>query len=225
MTTPHFPARAWAIALAALAVSALGASAGRTGSALTSSSSDSSDIALAVTAAPASLSGAASVYLWRNGDYVKVRDGTNGFACLIQRDSRGTVAPMCFDPEGTRTLMQEIMLQARLQSRGLTNETVQHEIDAAYAKGTLQHADHGGMIYMMSSKQLLPSSKEANAQLSAWHPHVMIFIPHATQEQFALGADNKDGLPVSAPFKGDDGGTLLVVQVPHWADEPAVASR
>jgi hypothetical protein len=223
MKTRRFPVRAWPVTLAVLAVSGLGASAGRIEPAPTLPVSDSSDIALAVSAAPASLSAGASVYLFRNGDWAKVRDGTTGFSCLVQRLPNGTVAPMCFDPEGAKTLMQEIKMEMQLTAKGLNKDAAEKEIDAAYAKGTLHHADKGGIIYMMSSKQMLPSSKEEGAKLGSWHPHVMIFIPHASQAQFALGTDHE--LPISAPFKGDDSGVLLVVQVPHWSDSPTVASR
>jgi hypothetical protein len=211
--------------LAVLAAAAYGAPAGRVRPALTARLSDSGDVALAVSAAPATVSAAAAVYLFRTGQFVKVRDGTNGWACLVNRDPRNdSVSPECFDPEGARTLMQEEMMQAQLQARGLSDEAVERELDAAYQRGTLHHADHGAVIYMMSSKQLLPPSAQVSRPLTAWHPHVMIYIPHATKAQFALGSDN-EAMPVTSPFKGDDNGVLLVVQVPHWADSPALASK
>ena len=224
MMTPQFVGRAWPVMLAVLAASGSGAPAERTGPVSTPRLTDSGDVALALSAAPASVSAAAAVYLWRDGRFVKVRDGTNGFACLVNRDPRNnSVSPECFDPEGARTMMQEEMLQAQLQARGLSDKDVEREIDAAYKRGTLHHAEHGGIIYMMSSKQLLPPSQEVSQPLTAWHPHVMIYMPHATKAQFALGADN-EGMPVTAPFKGDDSGVLLVVQVPHWADAPVATA-
>ena len=222
MMIPHFAVRAWPAILAVFAASSSSTLAGRTGSAVPPLVADSGDVALALSAAPASVSGGASVYLLRGDKFTKVRDGTNGFSCLVNRDPRNnSVSPECFDPEAARTLMQEEMMEGQLVARGLSNEAVEREVNAAYKRGALHYPEHGGVIYMMSSKQMLPPSPEASQPLSAWHPHVMIYIPHASKAQFALGADN-DAMPVSAPFKGDDQGVLRVVQVPHWADSQAM---
>jgi hypothetical protein len=232
MITLRFVVRAWPAMLAILATSGWavsagrlgGASAARTGPPLTPRLPDSGDVALALSAAPASVSAAAAVYVLRDGKFVKVREGTNGFACAVFRDTRNnSVAPECFDPEAARTMMQEEIMQAQLQARGLSDKAIEHEIDAAYQRGTLHNAEHGGIIYMMSSKQQLPPSPEAQTPLTAWHPHIMIYIPHASKAQFALGAEN-EAMPVSTPFKGDDKGVLLVVQVPHWADSPVATA-
>jgi hypothetical protein len=44
-------------------------------------------IKLAESAAPAEISGKATVYLLERSGYVKVRDGTNGFACFVDRQT------------------------------------------------------------------------------------------------------------------------------------------
>jgi hypothetical protein len=165
----------------------------------------------------------ADVYAWRDGHFIKVRNGSTGVACMVSRDVRVSgVYPMCFDPEGARTLMQDDMMKTELWARGLSNAAVQREVDAAFARGTLHHPEKPAMIYMMSSKQMLVAYQgEVSRPIGAWHPHVMIYLPHASAGQFALGADNEMG-PVSVPFS-DAGGVQLVVQVPHWADSPTVA--
>jgi hypothetical protein len=217
--------RAWPFMLATIVTSSWAVSAERIGgpsagraASLPNRFSDSDEVALAISAAPASLTAGAAVYVWRDGQFVKVRDGTTGFACLVTRDPRtNVVAPQCFDPEAARTLMQEEIMQAQLKAKGVSDKDLERDIDAAYQRGALRHPDHGAIIYMMSSKQLLTASPaEGNQPLGAWHPHLMIYIPHTSKAQLALGTES-DAMPVSTPFK-DDGGVLLVVQVPHWAD-------
>ena len=66
---------------------------------------------------------------------------------------------------------------------------------------------------------LISPQAEGSRRIGAWHPHVMIYLPHTTAGQFALGAEDETG-PVSAPFV-DAGGVQLIVQVPHWADNEA----
>ena len=185
--------------------------------------SDAEEIALALSAAPASITDGAAVFIMRDGNFVKVRDGSNGWACMVERDARvNGVAPMCYDPEGARTLMQESMLRTQLQARKLSNTAVQRELDAAYERGTLQHPKTSAMMYMMSSHQVLTTSEGDKLQIiGAWHPHVMIYLPHATANQFALGAQKQAG-PVSVPF-GDAAGVWMVIEVARWADSPAMA--
>jgi hypothetical protein len=185
--------------------------------------SDPDEVALALSAAPASLTAGAAVYAWRDGQFVKVRDGSTGWTCMVSRDTRiNGVAPMCFDPEAARTLMKAEMLRTQLRSRGLSNTAVEREVDAAYQRGTLQHPNKSAVIYMMSSHQVLTTYQGDKGQaIGAWHPHLMIYCPGASADQFALGKDQQAG-PLSVPFT-DAGGVQLVIEVPHWADTPAMA--
>lgn len=180
---------------------------------------DSEDVALALSAAPSTLTPGADVYAWHDDHYIKARTGTSGVACIVSRDKRlNGVFPMCFDPEGAHTLMQEEMMKTELFAQGLSDSTVQQRVDAAYADGTLHHPDKPAITYMMSSRQNLINYQTAgDKSVGAWHPHVMIYLPHTSADQFALGAESNQG-PVSIPF-GDAGGSQMVIQVPHWADK------
>ena len=181
---------------------------------------DAAEVALALTAAPSTLTTGAAVYAWRDGHFVQVRPGTTGFACIVSRDARvNGVFPMCFDPEAARTLMWDEMMKSELRSQRLPESTINQRVDAAYANGTLRHPDKPAITYMMSLHQRLTTTRPEGVQLvGAWRPHVMIYLPHTTAAQFALGSEDGNG-PVSAPF-GDAGGTQLIVEVPHWADSP-----
>src|SRR5579872_625210 len=178
---------------------------------------DADDIALALTAAPASITAGAAVYILRDGTFAKVRDGSTGWVCTVGRDPRVkpiAVAPQCYNPEGARTSMREGMLRAQLWSRNVSNTAIQREVDAAFQRGTLQHPSKPVMIYMMSSHQVLESFQgDSEWTTGAWHPHIMIYLPHATADQFALDAETQAG-PVSV--SSDATGVQLVVVVPHW---------
>ena len=230
MTTLRFVASALPLVIVALPVSGPASRADRYDSApsryvLASvrASTEAEEAALALTAAPTSITDGAAVFVMRDGQFVKVRDGSTGWACMVERDARvNGVAPMCYDPQGARTWMQESMLRTQLEARKLSNTAVQRELDAAYERGTLQHPKTSSMMYMMSSHQVLTTSDGDKLQvIGAWHPHIMIYLPHATADQFALGAQKQAG-PVSVPF-GDAGGVQIVIEVAHWADSPAMA--
>ena len=185
---------------------------------VTTPGSDSAEVALALTAAPASLTVGAEVYVWHDGHFVKARTGSSGVACMVSRDARvDGVFPMCFDPEAARTQMPEQMMRTELCSRRLADTTIRRQMETAYATGALHYPTTPAIIYMMSSHQLLTTSDATGTHLiGAWRPHVMIYLPHASAAQFALGAQNAAG-PLSAPFV-DAGGVQLVVEVPHWVD-------
>ncbi len=185
---------------------------------VTTPAGDSAEVSLALSAAPATLTAGAAVYVWHDVHFVQARTGTTGVACMVSRDPRvGGVFPMCFDPEAARTQMPEEMMKTELHTRRLDDAAVQGQVDAAFARGALQHPTKPAIMYMMSSHQLLTVTDAQGTHLvGAWRPHIMIYMPQTSVAQFALGAEDDAG-PVSAPFV-EGGGVELIVQVPHWAD-------
>jgi hypothetical protein len=229
MTSLRFVARALPLVIVALPTSGPAARADRfdDGSSRGAGTpagrlSDADEIALALTAAPASITAGAAVYILRDGKFAKVRDGSTGWVCMVGRDPRVkpiAVAPLCYNPEGARTSMQEGMLKAQLWAQNFSNTAVQREVDAGYQRGTLQHPSKPVMIYMMSSHQVLESFRgDSEWTTGAWHPHIMIYLPHATADQFVFDEQNQAG-PVLV--SSDARGVQLVVVLPHWADNPA----
>ena len=111
---------------------------------------DAEEIALATSAAPPAISGAAAVYVVRASGPVKVREGTNGVACMVSRDlHQGSVYPICFDREAARTTMQRELMENTLRAGGLSEEQVQQRVEAAYAKGSLDHPAKPAVTYML----------------------------------------------------------------------------
>jgi hypothetical protein len=62
------------------------------------------EIELALSAAPEDLCDGAGVYVFERNGYVKVRESTNGFTCIVNRDHSLSLKPACFDAEGTATI-------------------------------------------------------------------------------------------------------------------------
>jgi hypothetical protein len=59
-------------------------------------------IRLAESAAPPEISGKAAVYLLERTGYAKVREGTNGFSCFLDRQTLYNMEPTCFDDGWSR---------------------------------------------------------------------------------------------------------------------------
>jgi hypothetical protein len=179
---------------------------------------EATEIALALTAAPAEISANADVYVLRGTDFVKARAGTNGCACVVGRDSHdGSRYPICFDREGARTTLFRELMEGSLRARGNSEARVKALVDAAYKSAELQLPAKSSVAYMMSPQQVLFSTPDADGvRVGAWSPHIMLMLPGVMPEQLGLAHDSK----VDVIQIHDRGGSHseLVVKVPKWSD-------
>ena len=90
---------------------------------------ESAEIALAHSAAPASISGDAGVMVLRRDGYATSVKGKNGFVCIVERawgkatdDSefwnQKMRAPHCFNPQAARTFLQIYLMKTKLVLAG-----------------------------------------------------------------------------------------------------------
>src|SRR5689334_12578632 len=97
---------------------------------------DSAEIALAMSAAPAELSAQATIYAVRDGKVLTLRRGSNGAACMVARDSHaGSLYPICYNAEGARTALQRELLQVRLRTLGVAEDSIDRAVESAYKRG------------------------------------------------------------------------------------------
>ena len=185
---------------------------------------DSAEISLAVSAAPAEVSDLATVYAVRDGEVLTLRRGTNGAACMVARDLHGgSLYPICYNPEGARTVLKRELMEVRLRSLGIAEDSVKRAVTAAYAKGELETPRAMALAYMMSPRQVLFSKPDAEGRrVGAWHPHLMFYIPGATPGMFGLKGE--DGEPIALGSSGTPQAEVIV-KVPQWADRTPVAGK
>jgi hypothetical protein len=178
---------------------------------------DSAEIALAVSAAPADVSALATVYAVRDGKVLTLRRGTNGNACMVARDLHGgSLYPICFNAEGARTVLKRELMEVRLRSLGVAEDSIDRAVDAAYARGELESPRVLALAYMMSPRQVLFSKPERDGRrVGAWHPHLMFYVPGAIPEMFGLKDEN--GEPISLSNSGTPRAEA-VVKVQKWSD-------
>ena len=185
---------------------------------------DSAEISLAVSAAPAELSELASVYAVRDGKVLTLRRGTNGAACMVARDLHGgSLYPICYNPEGARTVLKRELLEVRLRSLGIAEDSVKRAVTAAYANGELETPRAMALAYMMSPRQVLFSNPGPDGRrVGAWHPHLMFYVPGATPAMFGLKGE--DGEPIALGSSGTPQAEVIV-KVPQWADGTPVTGK
>lgn len=131
------------------------------------------ETALALSAAPPHLRDGATVYVYGARGFEKQRSGTNGFTCLLNRESfyvgsKTMFAPTCWDKPGEDTYVPVMLRVGALLSQGATLDAVRQDLDAGFASGKFHAPKTGGIAYMLAgavelhratgqvSKQLVP---------------------------------------------------------------------
>ena len=187
-----------------------------------------SEIALARSAAPASISSEAEVMVLGREGYTSAVKGTNGFLCIVERSwgaathdrdfwNAKTRSPVCFNPAAARTYVPVYLMKTKLVLAGRSKTEIVQAIGSALDKKELPALELGAMAYMMSKEQYL--SDEAKS----WHPHLMFFVPGDAGKSW--GADLPSS-PVMAANDPEERATIFLVWVGKWSDgtlAPAIA--
>ena len=178
------------------------------------------EVALARSAAPASISGGAEVLVLGRDGYETAATGGDGFVCLVERSFGAAVdfpefwnpkirGPICVNPEAAKTYLQVVRMEARLVMAGKARGGIAGALKTAWEKKELTEPGVGAMSYMMSKQQYLGDDAHS------WHPHMMWF--EAGDAAKSWGA-NLEGSPVMAAPDLGDRMTILLVPVEHWSD-------
>ena len=179
-----------------------------------------SEIALARTAAPASITGEAEVMVLGRDGYTTAVKGTNGFLCLVERSWGAATddsdfwnpkvrSPICFNPAAAKTFVPIFLMKTKLVLAGKSKAEIVAATDSAFASKELPALEPGAMCYMMSKQQYL------NDRGKSWHPHLMFLVSGDVAKSW--GAD-LPGSPVMAANDPQERATIFMVWVGTWSD-------
>lgn len=171
------------------------------------------EIALALSACPASVASKAAVYVLEKSGYVKVRDSQNGFTAIVQHALPTSQDPQCMDAEGTPTFLPRYLKVAELRSEGKTPDEIRQFVAEAFAKSVFQAPTRPGIDYMLSTENLTPDGKGG---IMRFPPHVMFYAPYLTNAD--LGSDGNPGGPAFVAGEGTPVGV-------HTGPAPASADK
>jgi len=135
-------------------------------------------IKLAESAAPPEVAGNATVYILEHTGYVKVRDGSNGFSCIVDRQTPMNSEPSCFDAEGSATTLPTRLFVEEERAKGKSEDQVKTELDGGYKSGRFKAPGKPGIVYMMSDSTLILAADK----LVHVPPHLMFYAPYATDK-------------------------------------------
>jgi hypothetical protein len=170
-------------------------------------------IKLAESAAPPEISGQATVYLLEQTGYVKIREGTNGFSCLVDRQSPLNLEPACFDAEGSATTLATRIFVEEQRAKGRSEEQINAEIAERYKSGKFKAPGKPGIVYMMSDKGFLFIAS-AN-KLVPIPPHLMFYAPYATDKDIGSPPGARNMPKVIRPGQPDAYIIVVMGQVEH----------
>lgn len=136
------------------------------------------ETAWALSAAPPHLREGAAVYLMTAAGFVQARPGSNAFTCLVNRRG-GDLFPVCWDVEGTRTLMAVDIDVSRRRLAGASPESLEADVAAKYADGRLRPPSRTGIAYMLSPLRVRIDANGVATRTPAT-PHPMFYAPNLT---------------------------------------------
>ena len=149
-------------------------------------------ISIALSAGPEEVRDKASVYVLGPKGFEKAREGTNGVSCLVNRHfaapTETSIEPMCYDPEGSRTLLLADLYQEELRSKGMAEAEIKTEVANGYKAGRLKAPSKPGIRYMLSSDNRLgPTHDHKTVRVP---PHLMFYAPYMTAKELGFDSDS-----------------------------------
>ncbi len=181
----------------------------------------STEITLARSAAPSSISSGAEVMVLGQNGYTTAEKGSNGFLCIVERSWGSATddpdfwnpkirSPICFNPAAARIFAPIFLMKTNLVLAGRSKLEVAKAIATAFSDKQLPALEPGAMCYMMSRQQYL------NDRDKSWKPHLMFFVAGAAAKSWGA---NLPGSPVIAAEDPEEQATIFMIAVGKWSDE------
>ena len=179
------------------------------------------EIALARSAAPASISADAEVLVLGQRGYEVAVKGKNGFVCLVQRSWTAGFAdpefwnprlraPDCLNPPAVRSVLPQYLKRTESVLAGATRQQLVEEARSAFASHSFGPPEPGSFAFMLSRQGYL-----SDDAAGPWLPHVMLFVPSGQAALWGVGMEG-------SPILGADGSpiepTVLFIPVRSWSD-------
>ncbi len=191
---------------------------------------ESAEVALARSAAPASISGNATIAVLKPHGYETAVKGENGFVCIVERSwmspfdwpefwNPKMLGPICFNPPAVRTVLPFTYKRTEMVLSGLSKPQIIDRLKQVIATREVPALEPGAMCYMMSRDQILGDAQ------GHWHPHLMFY--GARSEHGEMGND-LPGSPVLLNPQFQNAPEELatyMVEVARWSDGTPVATQ
>jgi hypothetical protein len=192
--------------------------------------SETDEIALARSAAPASISGDATIVVLKQNGYETVVKGKNGFVCIVERSWMAPFnwpefwnpkmrGPICFNPPAVRSVLPFTYKRTEMILDGKPKSQIMERLKQVVAKKEVPALEPGAMCYMMSRAQNLGDSP------GHWHPHLMFYGPRSDAGDWG---NDVAGSPVllNPQFQhSPEALATYMVEVAWWSDGTPISAH
>ena len=173
----------------------------------------------ALSAAPPLVREHATVYLLDpSAGYVPGRAGTNGVTCIVVRSDWQWASPpfrddiywpVCYDAEGSRTLLQDYLYAAELRAHGTSSEAVHKAVTERFGAAAFPNPSRTGVAYMIAP--IMRGYTSGPQPVTMNMPHYMFYAPGVGDADIAGHGFSKEHPFVLAMSHGRDDYIILLV--------------
>jgi hypothetical protein len=149
---------------------------------------ESLEVRYALSAVPPHLrDGAATFVLDPSKGYLPNHKGTNGVSCIVVRSDwqwpdrpfRDDIAwPVCYDAEGSKTLLRDYMYAAELRAQGMDAKRVHFEVTKRFGTPGYSNPARTGIAYMIAP--VMRGFTNTTEPVTMNMPHYMFYAPNVT---------------------------------------------
>jgi hypothetical protein len=183
------------------------------------------EMTLARSAAPASISGDATVMVLKQQGYETVEKGKNGFVCIVERSWMSPFdspefwnpknrSPTCFNPAAVRSVLPFNLKRTELVLAGLSKTQIIARVREAVEHKGMPALEPGAMCYMMSKDMYLSDTQ------GHYRPHLMFYGPKSDGADWGANFPGSPVLldPLSLSANSPDPFNIFIVPVWKWSD-------
>ncbi len=186
--------------------------------------SQAAEIALARTAAPASISEKARILVLGGHGFDTAVEGSNGFVCYVGRSwekdfddpefwNPNVRTPQCWNAAAASSVLPIYLKRTEWVLAGVSREEMAARTKAAWADHEFGPPVPQSVAFMMSKHQYIKDPTpgvEPN-----WYPHIMFFVPATDDSKWGA---NVPGAPIFAATSNAQPITTFFVIAPKWSD-------
>ena len=143
------------------------------------------EIELALSAAPKHLRDEATVWVLDKSGYAIARKGGNAFACVVSRRA-GDLFPVCWDAEGSRSLLPLDFEDAQLRLSGRSGSEIEAIVTERFKSGQYHAPSRAGVAYMLSPMRYR-IDEHGGVTRTTSNPHLMFYGPNLTDTDIGGG--------------------------------------
>lgn len=147
------------------------------------------EIDLALAAAPEHMRSKATVYVFNESGYQRVRMGSNGITCLVNRDGHQNgdrvLRPTCWDAEGSATIVPIVLRVGELIAQGVSAKDIDQDIDLGFKTERFVSPRQTGIAYMLSGDVIFDTQTQVISK-TVFPPHYMIYAPGVSNADIGM---------------------------------------